>query len=229
MKMSMTPQKRSSSFWDGVIQCSYAAAVTGATSCLSVARSFSLGWFARWALFVIADTSITPCTKKLAIPRFETTRRIAVSILISVSSARWPQIFPPPYCPSVVLPSAFYPVYFLIVYLCCFLSIFLFVLPSLLLYYYVCSIRLNELEAWISLSIFIAVRNYWRENVLIRSEIIWSWLRSNMSITGIIGNYFKLGNNYCRWQENLFAFDGSVLIEERGRIQFTVWKISLAY
>lgn len=99
----------------------------------------------------------------------------------------------------------------------------------LLLYYYVCSIRLNELEAWISLSIFIAVRNYWRENVLIRSEIIWSWLRSNMSITGIIGNYFKLGNNYCRWQENLFAFDGSVLIEERGRIQFTVWKISLAY
>lgn len=190
MKMSMTPQKRSSSFWDGVIQCSYAAAVTGATSCLSVARSFSLGWFARWALFVIADTSITPCTKKLAIPRFETTRRIAVSILISVSSARWPQIFPPPYCPSVVLPSAFYPVYFLIVYLCRFLSIFLFVLLPYCFIITFVRYDLNELEAWISLSIFIAVRNYWRENVGLDS------IRNNLKLASIKyvdnRNYWKL-------------------------------------
>lgn len=161
MKMSMTPQKRSSSFWHGVIQCSYAAAVTGATSCLSVARSFSLGWFARWALFVIADTSITPCIKKLAIPRFET----GESRFRSSFPFRPPDgsIFPPPYCrpPLVhaVFPSAFYPVLFFT--RCCFLSIFLFVffspLPSLLLYY-VCSICLNELEAWISLSSWFLLR-----------------------------------------------------------------------
>lgn len=155
MKMSMTPQKRSSSFWHGVIQCSYAAAVTGATSCLSVARSFSLGWFARWALFVIADTSITPCIKKLAIPRFET----GESRFRSSFPFRPPDgsIFPPPYChPPLAhrFPLCFLSRVFFI--RCCFLSIFLFVLPlsllSSLLLYYVCSICLNELEAWISLS-----------------------------------------------------------------------------
>lgn len=155
MKMSMTPQKRSSSFWHGVIQCSYAAAVTGATSCLSVARSFSLGWFARWALFVIADTSITPCIKKLAIPRFET----GESRFRSSFPFRPPDgsVFPPPYChPPLAhrFPLCFLSRVFFI--RCCFLSIFLFVLPlsllSSLLLYYVCSICLNELEAWISLS-----------------------------------------------------------------------------
>lgn len=155
MKMSMTPQKRSSSFWHGVIQYSYAAAVTGATSCLSVARSFSLGWFARWALFVIADTSITPCIKKLAIPRFET----GESRFRSSFPFRPPDgsVFPPPYCHSPLahrFPLCFYPVYFLFaaVFFRFFFSFFPLSLLSSLLLYYVRSICLNELEAWISLS-----------------------------------------------------------------------------
>lgn len=79
-------------------------------------------------------------------------RRIAVSILISVSSARWLN-FSAAILPSAACPRRF-PLCFLsraiFYFICCFLSIFLFVLfpplPSLLLYY-VCSICLNELEA----------------------------------------------------------------------------------
>lgn len=148
MKMSMTPQKRSSSFWHGVIQCSYAAAVTGATSCLSVARSFSLGWFARWALFVIADTSITPCIKKLAIPRFET----GESRFRSSFPFRPPDgsVFPPPYChPPLAhrFPLCFLSRVFFI--RCCFLSIFLFVLPPLSSFFVIALLRLFDMFKWI--------------------------------------------------------------------------------
>lgn len=75
-------------------------------------------------------------------------RRIAVSILISVSSARWLG-FSAAILPSAVFPSVFYPVYFLFaaVFFRFFFSFFPLSLLSSLLLYYVCSICLNELEA----------------------------------------------------------------------------------
>lgn len=114
----MTPQKRSSSFWHGVIQCSYAAAVTGATSCLGCTLFFTR---LICALSIIRHCGHLDHTlhKETCHSAFRD-RRIAVSILISVSSARWlgfsaailPSAACSPFSPLFFIPCIFYSLLF---------------------------------------------------------------------------------------------------------------------